>query len=391
MRKWLLRALMGLLGCCIVSAAILVLVNRSLATESARPDRLDDAQKALLAEFIQVRQQLGEETWPGWGRAEIPAIVYNEAYAFLVGYPEPPEGWIKVPQGDERGGPWEPVADDSFGGAPYYRQPLPAGGETPEAFTVKVGERWVASLLTQEWMEIDLREHLREQVPAFVAPILPYSLMPGIFLRGSDGYISALAHESFHAYQGTVAPQRLAAAERIAPQGDADYPWADASLQEAWQGELDLLAQALQAQTETETAALAQQFLAQRAARRESAGLSATLVDYERQREWLEGLARYVELEIWRQASLAEGYDPSAALQDDPDFSEYGTFDRRWSQEIDQMKRMAGDEGDGRFYYSGMAQAVLLDRLMPGWKSEALDDGVFLEDLLAQSVQTSMQ
>jgi hypothetical protein len=29
------------------------------------------------------------------------------------------------------------------------------------------------------------------------------------------------------------------------------------------------------------------------------------------------------------------------------------------------MSRMANDEGGGRFYYSGMAQAVLLDRLSP--------------------------
>jgi hypothetical protein len=50
------------------------------------------------------------------------------------------------------------------------------------------------------------------------------------------------------------------------------------------------------------------------------------------------------------------------------------------------MKRMAGDDGDGRFYYSGMAQAVLLDRLMPGWKARAMQDSVFLEALLAEAV-----
>jgi hypothetical protein len=48
---------------------------------------------------------------------------------------------------------------------------------------------------------------------------------------------------------------------------------------------------------------------------------------------------------------------------------------------------MAGDEGDGRFYYSGMAQAFLLDQLMPGWKARAFDEGVWLDDLLAEAVQ----
>ncbi|NKQ36994.1 MAG: hypothetical protein HF973_15450 [Chloroflexi bacterium] len=50
------------------------------------------------------------------------------------------------------------------------------------------------------------------------------------------------------------------------------------------------------------------------------------------------------------------------------------------------MGRMADDVGDGRFYYSGMAQAALLDRLLPDWKEQALTDGVFLEDLLETAV-----
>jgi hypothetical protein len=40
-----------------------------------------------------------------------------------------------------------------------------------------------------------------------------------------------------------------------------------------------------------------------------------------------------------------------------------------------------------RFYYSGMAQAVLLDRLMPDWKVRAWSEGVWLEDLLAEAVR----
>jgi hypothetical protein len=34
-----------------------------------------------------------------------------------------------------------------------------------------------------------------------------------------------------------------------------------------------------------------------------------------------------------------------------------------------------------------MAQAVLLDRLAPGWKAQAWSQDVWLEDLLAQSIQ----
>ncbi len=48
---------------------------------------------------------------------------------------------------------------------------------------------------------------------------------------------------------------------------------------------------------------------------------------------------------------------------------------------------MTGQEGETRFYYTGFAQGVLLDRLDPDWKSQAFEPGVWLEDLLRQAVQ----
>lgn len=388
LRKWILRSGLALLILILLLIAASALVNRTLPTQSAVPERLGDAEKARLSEFFHLRQQLGDDAWPGWGSTATPVVVYNESYAFLVGYPEPdpPQGWLKVPQDDPRGGPWQPVPGDAFQGATYYHQPLPPDGETPQAFTVKVGDHWAASLLTSEWMEIRFAGDLGQQLPAFARPIFPYPLVTNLFLRGADGYISALAHESFHAYQGTVAPQRLAAAENAVSRAEPNYPWSDAAFIQAWQTELDLLAEALRTDSETESAALARQFLDHRAQRRQSADLPPSLAAYETQREWLEGLARYVELESWRQASQNDAYQPLPAIQDDPDFAGYDTFPRRWSQEIDQIGRMADDHGDGRFYYSGMAQAILLDRLSPGWKDTALQDDIFMEELLAATV-----
>lgn len=50
------------------------------------------------------------------------------------------------------------------------------------------------------------------------------------------------------------------------------------------------------------------------------------------------------------------------------------------------MQNQASREGDGRFYYSGRAQAVILDRLLPGWQARAFDQDVWLEDLLPEAV-----
>ena len=381
LRKILLSILGILAGLCLLLVAGISIGNLQLPQRSPVIETLSDGDKIRTAEYLHVRNQLGEAVWPGWGEANIPAILYNEEYAFLIGYTDPPDGWLKVPAAIERGIAWELVPDDLFRGQSYYRQRLADPELTPEAFTVKVGDRWVSSMPTLDWFRISLANQIREDLPPFVRPIFPYSLFIGQLVSGSDQYISLSAHEAFHSYQGMMAPQKFAEAELINQHADR-YPWDNESLQMDWQKELDLLADALRSSDQTQTAELVRQFLALRIARRESGDLSPELIAYEQNREWLEGLARYAELEIWRQAATA----PYALISEAgrlSDFADYDGFDRRWSAELDQLTRMAGDEGDGRFYYTGMAQAVLLDRLLPGWKLQAFEDGVWLEDLLA--------
>jgi len=384
-RRVALTLVLLLLVLCLAGAAVSLVTNRNLPAEALKATVLSNVDKAQLAEVDHLRQTLGNTAWPGWGDADIPLIAYNDAYAFLVGYADPRPGWVKVPQQEQRGGPWRPVPDDSFQGETYYRQPL-SGSVSPEAFTVLVGDRWVASLHTREAMRVTLAHQFRDMLPGSVREALPYGLAAGVFLRNSDSYLGAMLHESFHAYQGMRVPERLLAAERTNVQHAGAYPLEDASFVEDWQTELDLLQEALRTEEVADVADLARQFLAQREARRAAAGLSDGLVGHEQQREWLEGLALYSELEILRQAHAADDYRPVEAMAADPEFDGYDTFEQRWGQEVDQIGRMAGNDGDGRFYYSGMAQAVLLDRLMPEWKAQIFDEGVFLEDLLAAAV-----
>jgi hypothetical protein len=92
-------------------------------------------------------------------------------------------------------------------------------------------------------------------------------------------------------------------------------------------------------------------------------------------------------LAIWRLAATTSSYEPLPALAGDPGFKDYANFDQRWSQEIEQVRRMASDQGDGRFYYSGLAQAAILDRLAPDWRTKAMAESVLLEDLLRDTVK----
>lgn len=376
-----------LLVLCVGGVAVSFLTNRALPTAEMDSAQLADLDKVRLAEIFHLRQTLGNESWPGWGDADIPVIVYNDAYAFLLGYAGmPPAGWVKVPQAEQRGSPWQAVPGDDFLGQPYYRTRLPQNGQTPEAFTVLVGDIWTASLPTRPAMRVMMAHEFRNMLPAGIREGLPYALAANLLLRNSDSYMAAMLHESFHAYQGSQVPERLAAAEWANIRQQDAYPRDDETFVADWQAELDLLQAALDTEDVAEAATLGQQFLARRAARRTAANLSAPLVAYEQQREWAEGLALYNELNILRQAYRHDEYRPVDGMSADPEFDQYEKFEQRWQQETAQIGRMAHNEGDGRFYYSGMAQAMLLDWLLPDWKMRIFADGVFLEDLLALAV-----
>jgi len=375
-------------GLCLLLTGFIQLINARQPTRSSLIDRLSTTDKARLAEVFHLRRTLGEQVMPGWSKAEIPVIAFNEEYLFLVGCEDPASGWHKVPQGTPMGQAWDVVPGDDFYGQPYYRQKLPTSGVTTENFTVQVGDRWVASLMSLEWMKISLASEIRQELPALVKPLIPYPLVVNLFVPGSETYITGVLHEAMHAYQGIRAPQRLTAAEESNRQYSGQYPWEDHAFRSDWQAELDVLYEAMRADSQEEMLRFVHAFLQQRAERRTLANLSEDLIDFERQREWEEGIAKYGERFIYLLAAQAESYQPLPELSQDREFHQYRDAQLKWDQEVDQIRRMADDEGDGRFYYSGFAQAVLLDRLAPGWKKRLFEDGVWLEDVLAEAVST---
>ena len=291
-----------------------------------------------------------------------------------------------TPSGEHRGKAWEPVQGDIFSGETYYRQRLPDSGKTPENFTVRVGDQWAATLMTREYARIRMADEMQEEFPPLIARIIPYRLVWKVLLGASETYLGGILHESFHAFQGQEAYDRFAAAENI-HSWEEDYPWSDQVFRQEWQEELDLLAEAVSAASVEESRGLAREFLDQRDQRRDDFDLSPQLMGYERNLEWLEGLAKYVELEIQRTAGAAPGYQPMPEIREDPNFSNYETRERYWNQQVKEIQRTAGREGDSRFYYTGFAQAVLLDRLRPDWKEHIWQEGIWLEDLLRSAVK----
>lgn len=376
---------LGVVAACLLAAGALWVSNRNLPTESSMVDRLSGADKARLAETTHLRQALGEHVWPGWGEMDIPLIVYNEGYAFLVGYADPPPGWIREPGQTLRGGAWEEVPGDTFNGEAYYRQELPDPEVTPENFTVRVGERWAATLQTKEYAFIRFVDGFGGELPPVVRDVFPYRLMWGPLGGQSESWMAGLVHEAFHSLQGAQAYDHFAEAESAVAL-ESEYPWEDEALKAAWQEELEILASVAEVESEAEARELAGQFLQRRDERRTMAGMTDALVDFERQREWLEGLAKYAELEITRLAAVEGDYTPLAGMAEDADFNQYAGRERFYRQQFQELNRMTNREGEIRFYYTGMAQAALLDWLRPDWKSEGMEAGFAQEDELRKAI-----
>lgn len=376
--KWTFFIIVGLL---IVSA----LYNLTLPKKSKTVEYLSAKEKAFIAEEMNLQQKIGNDVWSHWGDTLIPVMVYNEKYAFLIGYPDPPTGWFKIPNFEALGSEWEVVNTDDFEGAIYYRQSLPNPAITPENFTVKVGDRWVSTIQTKEYTEIAFYNGFREELPPVFNIIFPYKIFWYLLMGSADVYIGGMAHESFHSFQGVNVPDLLVEAERVAYL-EKEYPWHEPENSEGWPKEIDLLLKAYYSESNVTSLTLIAQFLESRKERRLKSNLSDEFSQYEQKREWLEGLAKYAELTIGLKASQSENYQNVKEIDSVSEFKNYETYAKYYKQQINEVKRAAVRPSENRFYYSGMLQAVMLDRLLPEWKKEAFSKEVYLENILEMSV-----
>jgi hypothetical protein len=363
----------------VLATSVIAIFNLNLPTQSPNPDKLSDIEQIRMNEINHLRTTLGDTIWPGWGNQEIPIVIYNEAYVFLAGIEEPTSGWVRVPYKAVVGGPWQSVENNQK----YYKQHIPEDGQTPQAFIVEIGDTFAASMTTKDWTKIKLMQLIKDELPNFLKPIMPYSLIINKF--DSDWHITSILHESFHAFQAQQNYERVKLAESLNSMHDS-YPWRNLDFREKWVEERHLLASIMTKNEKEDITVLVREWLKIRENRR--AFLNPDQIHYERQREWLEGLAKYAELQSWKLASNPELYTPLAEMKDDSDFNFYQNAEAQRTKEIRQLRSDLGFS-ESMFYYSGWAQAELLDRLNPNWKSRAMASGVYLDEMIEESL--SMQ
>jgi hypothetical protein len=359
----ILIVLSTLLGLCLIFSFVSIASNQNLPSEESF-DILSPVEKARLSEALHLKSTLGDKAWQGSGSADIPIIVWNRSYEFLTNYDgTAPSGWSKV-------------SGEDLNGQPYYRRIA----DDPQNFAAPVGDVLAASMATKQTTDHFLIATFHDKLPTPIKQVFPYRLL----IQPSETQMGGLLHESFHVFQCQNAHERMKEAESIHKLG-TDYETATAAFQSEWKQESNLLADALAAKTRAEKIQLARQFLAAREARRRDAHLDDKLTDYERWLEWEEGTAKYIEVKILRLAGETIDYHALPEMKTDGDFKQYRKVGQRWSQELFQLRHPLST-GEPRLYMTGLAQAFLLDDLMPGWQERYWQEGVFLEDLLRQAV-----
>lgn len=376
--KWLLGFLIVLIG---VSA----IYNTTISSSSSVTEKLTTPQKAYVAEYFNLQKEVMSDIWPDYDGIIIPVIVYNEEYAFLVGLDNPDPGWIKMPSNEHRGNEWKVVENDVFKGEPYYRQRLPDPDITPENFTVKVGSNWVSTMQTREFAEVSFYSGFKRELPPGINLIFPYKIFWNLIMGEAESYTSGLIHEAFHGFQGRIALEKFSKAEFFAGKSN-EYPWYLEINSAGWKDEAKLLMNAYTSENDMDAYRFIKEYLNVRDKRRKSAGLTEEMIEYEKNREWLEGLAKYTELKIGLVADEINGYEPVNEIKEMGDFNHYGKRDKYFENQLSEVQRAAGRSGESRFYYGGMLQAMLLDRMAADWKSEIFDENIFLEDLLRNIV-----
>lgn len=354
------------------------IANYHRSESSAYIDSISVIEQNRLKEIDHLRASIGDHIWPGFSDQVIPVILYNEAYVFLSGITNPETGWKTIPFNKPMGVSWT----DMNSTLPYFRQPIISSEQVPEAFTVKVGDYYAASITTKEWTEIKLTQMIESDLPSFIKPVFPYFLLTNKL--NSDWHISAIIHESFHALQADKAPERVLSAE-ASNTFERSYPWKNPDFREAWLNERLLLGWILKTRDDQSFRERTKEWLKLRESRRHTFN-TPKLTEYEQEREWLEGMAKYAEIRSLVLASNSELYEPLPAMKADRDFTYYKNASKNRNREIKQLQSDL-QFSETIFYYTGWAQAEILDRLVHDWKSRALESGVYLDDMIRLAIE----
>lgn len=337
--------------------------------------KIDPLMLVSLKECRNIMTQLGDEIFPGWNFHETPVLFYRpKVQDVLINFPRAPKGFFKYtgisPLGDEpiylRNGSTLFAIDDQNTSKDF------------EGTTILVVADSFSQMKNQLLSILDRPgEFASEWLNSWNFIPSPHTTTKLIF------------HEAFHVYQDKMAPDKHADESDI-----ARYPLLDPVNNALYVLEGNILRDALLLQNNQARLEKIKEFIAVRTSRQ--ARLDKQLVSYENLVEYSEGLAKYVEYKYYK---IGERVEPIAEMYYRAGFNGYkGVLEKKFKSSMERMVKIVSVSDDRfgnkfgtgparyRLYDLGACQALLLDEISPGWKGKIFGNGVYLTDLLRQSL-----
>jgi hypothetical protein len=291
-------------------------------------------------------REYGDSIWTGWSAEDVPVLLVDEAYEFLIGHPSPPQDWRPL------------EFNEALKGEVYGRD--------------RVFGR-------------DARHALRiGGVPCVVIG------KPFWMRKNSTGWVLALMSSYFEIYQwrrGGDKLGRFGVLDRLT-EGDSRIRLLpkDESLRFLALDMAEAIRFAYECPDQERKRVEMERSLAARAAFREHLSEDPELLERFERWEWVGGLKGYTRIRVLEMAVEGRPLHEFEALSD---FHPYADIlqDTRidFHMHIDGLRDLPLSEG--AFMGLGTPQALVLDDLCPTWKSRCFAPGVWMPDLLRDCLE----
>jgi|WetSurMetagenome_2_1015567.scaffolds.fasta_scaffold68443_1 hypothetical protein len=354
----------------------LLICTSSAFSEQTAELKIDPMLLVSLKECRNIAVSLGKELYPGWDFQKTPILFYRpNVQELLINFPHKPEGF------SEYAG-FDPLGNETV----YFRNDSTIFAIDDQNTSTEIDSIPVLVVADPfSSMRNRLQDVLTQRTKEFAADWLKsWSFIPSPYDE-----LTLILHEAFHVYQSTMAPDKNANEMVV-----SRYPLLDPVNNALHVLEGNILKDALLSAERSARQEKIKEFVAVRSFRQSL--LDSSCVEYENLNEYAEGTAKYVEYKFLK---TGESVEPIREMYYRNGFNGYrgvlpGEFRNRMNNMVNVVAvnddRFGNKFGSGplrfKLYELGACQALLLDEVMPEWKERIFQDGVYLGDMLKQSV-----
>ena len=341
--------------------------------------KLDPDLLVMLKESQNIHKQLDDKLFPNWEFNKTPILFYKpKCQELLVNFPHKPKGF------EEYKG-FNPLTNQPI----YVRNDKTFFDWDDQNTTTEIdGVKVLVVADTYSSMRAQLRGAILNQSKDFLNTWLDN----WDFIGSPYHKISTILHEGFHVYQEQLAEGKNANEGTVAL-----YPLLNPTNNSLSVIEGLILKDALTAKNQEVILEKAKQFIAVRSHRQ--ALLDSVFVAYENLNEFSEGTAKYIEFKFFSQGEALIPIDEMKYVNGFTDYKkELPAFFNRQLEDLVNIvavndNRFGNKFGAGplrfKLYYLGACQGLLLDKILPKWKEQIFDKGIYLSDLLEKTIKLS--